>query len=206
MPTMRFHSPEAMSARLVKQRTPMQAPGRRSRHASADELLALGPAPLMPMKLAAEPEFDTCSICIEPIDSSDGPLSVATAACKHVFHKTCLRQWCKQCVSAGVTFSCPICRTLLKRDFSFETDADRFVRAATTRHPTAALGYSRVMSYAWTGSVPANERSVVRRHRRRALRTDYLDMDLSDHIDLSSDFVDLDLYVPEHPHPRIATR
>lgn len=50
----------------------------------------------------------TCSICLETFDFSQEEISVTN--CGHIFHRSCLEQWNRQCFSQRQSSSCPQCR------------------------------------------------------------------------------------------------
>lgn len=52
---------------------------------------------------------DQCAICLEEFFNGSKSEHVMTK-CLHVFHKECIFQWLKRCISHQSSFSCPLCR------------------------------------------------------------------------------------------------
>lgn len=56
-------------------------------------------------------EIDECSICLKPIFDTDR----FTTKCGHIFHGSCILNWCKIRSESGISEQCPLCRGALKK-------------------------------------------------------------------------------------------
>ena len=150
------------------------------------------------VRLAPPP---VCSICLECCTTATDE-TMATTGCKHLYHRSCIRQWSNQCLTSGAVFSCPACRAVLNRDFSLASVEETLERRA---HLPDELWTRSRRSVSFDGGVshdpwsydPATTFHPLRdfRFRYRNLGTHYLDLDLAEAFPTflgQGAFVDLD--------------